>query len=353
MKNLLLFLMLLAGIPPRVTAQQEQDSIPARLKNRQLQNGQQGLYLHTDKTVYTHNEAIWFTAYQLDSLPGEQNTLFVFLQNTGDRKIVYTARYVMENYRSHGYLFLPGWLPEGDYCINAYTNIQLRFPGKQVTRQYIRLRSDTEKPYVLQYKPGDNYRDARGLYHLVYTLRTKQGAVVNQGKIKYQLLDEQGKKESGRLSVPASGILAIPVPEKMQRQSVQAYVTMLGNKDTQTFYFPASNAAPPLIRFYPESGRLIAGVKNRVAFELSGNIKPDSFRALLMENGKELFALTADASGMGSFEITPGEGSIYSLQSGTHRSLTYDFPATASEGFRLALASGVIEDRLSLNISGT
>ncbi len=61
----------------------------------------------------------------------------------------------------------------------------------------------------------------------------------------------------------------------MQRQSVQAAITptMLGNKDTQTIYFPASSTAPPLIRFYPESGRLIAGVKNRVAFELSGNIK--------------------------------------------------------------------------------
>lgn len=353
MKSTLLFLLLLCCGSQCLIAQDWRDSITIRLKNDHLQKGQQGLYLHTDKTTYSHNETVWFTAYQLDTLQEEQNTLFIFLQNVQDHKIKYSARYVMKAYKAHGYLFLPNWLPLGEYRISAYTNIQLKYPGKQVAQQYISLIQHTGMPYSMHYRSGNNYTDAKGTYHLAYKLTRGDGKSIPEGNIKYNLLDEQGGKQSGKLALSSSGLVMIPVPGTIKNKPLQIYATVDDNKDTQTFYFPLSYTDSPLIKFYPESGHLVAGMKNRVAFELNSDTIPEHFRAVLTEDGKEVLTLTTDDAGRGSFEITPGRNSIYRLQSATGSYLRYKFPAIEPEGCRIAIASGSIDNHLTLNIGST
>lgn len=81
------------------------------------------LYLHMDKTVYTNNETIWFSAYLLNAPDLEQHrVLSVFLAGNDDRKVSVAEKFRMENGLSSGSLVLPDSIPSGNYQLMAYTD---------------------------------------------------------------------------------------------------------------------------------------------------------------------------------------------------------------------------------------
>lgn len=83
------------------------------------------LFLHTDKTLYTNNEPIWFRAYLIskmnDSFP-DHNVLSIALVSENSRKVVLQAKYLFESGNGSGNLLLPDTIESGHYLLLAYTN---------------------------------------------------------------------------------------------------------------------------------------------------------------------------------------------------------------------------------------
>jgi hypothetical protein len=82
------------------------------------------LFLHIDKTIYTNNETVWFSAYLLhDTAVARHQVLSVFLANNADRTIPVAEKFKMENGLAAGSLVLPDSLPPGHYLLQAYTDL--------------------------------------------------------------------------------------------------------------------------------------------------------------------------------------------------------------------------------------
>ncbi len=150
-----ILLLILFSYSYSATSQIQQYST-ANLQNRfdryAASRQQVDLYLHVDKSVYLHNENIWFTAYVLNSLPGavEQNTLYVCTRGRNStRKIVASDRFVLDHGLGGGSLFLPDSLPGSVYRLLAYTNTYSTHQDHFIFQQAITLKSADPPLYKL------------------------------------------------------------------------------------------------------------------------------------------------------------------------------------------------------------
>lgn len=119
------------------------DSIYKRLAESSSAFHHTQLYLHADKSVYVHNENIWFTAYILNSphdLP-ENHTLYVCLSNRATHGVVASEKFIMQNGLAAGYMFLPDSISPGDYDLLAYTNMYIYERSPRPFQQLVKLRA--------------------------------------------------------------------------------------------------------------------------------------------------------------------------------------------------------------------
>ncbi|RYG00605.1 MAG: hypothetical protein EOO07_35240, partial [Chitinophagaceae bacterium] len=121
---LLLFLILL----PLLSAGQSGPSLEHVLERfavRSSVEARGSLYLHTDKTLYTNNETLWFAGYLRTGagVPlAAHHTLSVALQRLEGGGVVHSELYVMDSGLASGSVLLPDSIPGGSYRLLAYTN---------------------------------------------------------------------------------------------------------------------------------------------------------------------------------------------------------------------------------------
>ncbi|MHB1425209.1 MAG: alpha-2-macroglobulin family protein [Gemmataceae bacterium] len=109
------------------------------------------------------------------------------------------------------------------------------------------------------------------------------------------------------------------------------------------------------IEFCPEGGDLVAGLRNRVYFQVRDTLgKPADLRGRLLEDGKPLDALVETLGsekapelnhGMGRFEFTPRAGRKYELKVETPVGVTklHELPPIQPQGVVLSVVDGVVK----------
>lgn len=84
------------------------------------------LFVHTDKTLYTNNEDLWFSTYLLKngaSSVEEHQVLSLALIRESDRSVYLQDKYMMVAGLAFGSLALPDSIPPGSYQLIASTNV--------------------------------------------------------------------------------------------------------------------------------------------------------------------------------------------------------------------------------------
>ena len=84
------------------------------------------LFVHTDKTIYTNNETVWFSAYLIESgksYSQKHTILSVAMVREDSREIILQERYLMKDGLSFGSMLLPDSIPPGNYQFIASTNV--------------------------------------------------------------------------------------------------------------------------------------------------------------------------------------------------------------------------------------
>lgn len=124
MKRILfLFFQLLCAFvsAQEITTEAVQDSI---LKQLAIFS-QEKIHLHTDRTMYTPGEKVWFKAYVVDGFSHQSATpgqfVYVELINSSDSLVHRVMVSKDENGLFHGYISPPANTPDGDYTLRAYT----------------------------------------------------------------------------------------------------------------------------------------------------------------------------------------------------------------------------------------
>jgi hypothetical protein len=110
---------------------------------------QEKVFLHTDKTVYTTGEVLWFKAYITDAVSNTFSSLskicYVEIINN-DKKSLLQGKISIDSGRGNGSFLLPSSIRSGNYLIRAYTNWMKNFDPQFYFEQTVSIINPNKKP---------------------------------------------------------------------------------------------------------------------------------------------------------------------------------------------------------------
>ncbi|HYC30432.1 MAG TPA: hypothetical protein VEB42_16470, partial [Chitinophagaceae bacterium] len=331
-----------------------EDRIAGELEKISQQHASSELYLHLDKTVYDHDENIWFAAYVLRSAVdfNAHKTLYVFLKNKAGRQVIASQQFVMNSGYGAGYLFLADSIPGGDYKLVAYTNAYPKEANPVVFEQNITLR-----PYAANF--GVTYAESRNTFsgdsvYMNFQVKNDKGLYASNANVTYQLILDGSNIASGRKKVNDYGELIIGLP---LRQILGKKLTLETNVKLNSA--AASLKTPVLVqanyarlKYYPEGGDLVDGLPCRLMLEIKDlDHKPLPVSGKLLENGQPIGTFKTDNSGVADIRFTPHATSVYSIQS--QDSIMFfenEFPQILREGYVIKVQQAAVKDSVKIKI---
>lgn len=250
------------------------DSLEYQLRNN-IQP-QEKIYIHTDNNSYFAGDTLWYKAYVLraDNLhPTDMSKLLYVELLTPDGYLVERQRIIIDhNTQSFGQFCLPDTIYSGYYELRAYTRWQLNFNSSQRKHEPRLEAHFVDQKYVSAF-----FRDYEGLYSRVLAIYDKPKKLGNYTE----------RYITGR-------------PKRHQLQDKKGLD----------------------VKFFPESGALVFGLKSTVAFEvLEANGKPLAIEGHL-DDGT---VLKTNNEGRGVFLYTYVD-SLKHIASFSYKGKDYTFP---------------------------
>ena len=217
---------------------------------------QEKIYIHTDNNSYFVGDTIWFKAYLLradDLRPAAMSKILYVELLSPDGYVVERQRIIADhNTQSYGQFALPDTIYSGYYELRAYTRWQMNFNVTE--RPHSKF---DDRWFFSKQLAKDYFRDYEGLYSRVFPI--------------YEKPEQAGDYADKRI---------IDRPKRRLAKEQEGLD----------------------VKFFPEGGSLVAGVKSRVAFEvLDAYGQPLKVRGSLA-NGTRL---ETDAEGRGLFSVQP------------------------------------------------
>ncbi len=305
------------------------------------------IYVHTDRTLYSPGETLWFKAYLTDASLMKSpisSVLYVELINPKgnvERKLPIART----NDIYFGEFDFPTNAPGGLYKIRAYTEWMKNqgeenyFFEKEITLQSVVLPNLLLK---LDYK-----KEAYGAGEIVeaqLNVRTKDDlplinkkikAILSLGGKKVKEFDAQTDREGNadiNFKLPADlitndGLLNLLIAHEGSTESISRSVPIvLNNID---------------IQFFAEGGDLIDGITNKLAFKALDEFgKPADISGYLQDNsGHKILDFKSFHQGMGAFEFSPKLSDKYLIKitkpAGISKSYSLPDIQTNSYGLRV------------------
>lgn len=314
------------------------------------------LFVHTDKTLYTNNEDLWFSAYLLNSgaVSSESHQILsLALIRESDRIVYLQDKYMMEEGLAFGSLALPDSIPPGNYQLIASTNVL--GPDSLPLAIYI-------QPITIKSITQQDFTAALSLIDTVVTdgaVRAKVMVTVNNPdpKLKPSLAYSVGSYQ--QKSTPLKSILhTISIPEAQLKQDQPVLLTEITyNKQTQYLSVKLPETKPQGIdvRFFPEGGYLVEGQESLVGWEAkTTDGRPLSASGILYEDGDPIDTLSGNSYGMGAFKLVPEKDKEYTFRITKNDFLSqdtlYKLPVAIQNGVVLRLKDAVVKDTLKMEL---
>jgi hypothetical protein len=316
------------------------------------------LFLHIDKSVYTNNEKIWFSAYLIDTAQNQasHNLLSVFLVGENRQKVELDGKFKIEKGVSSGSLRLPDTIPPGSYQLLSYTNVldNSGFPAATFSVP-IEIKSVTKQSFSSQLSLLDSM-PSKGMVRVKMSVQAKDGLVFS--KKNFPIVSYSASKDHVRSSILKSNDLIIEVPVEELRQTkptLLAKVSYSNQVQHLSIGLPEIEKKRINIKFFPEGGNLSNDLPGHVAWEAkTGQGSPIAVTGLLIKNEEVIDTVKTNSYGMGSFYFTPDAESAYSLKirSGGYLSgdTVFALPKAKLNHVQLHLPEAVVDDTLNVKI---
>ncbi len=99
------------------------DSLKEKVRLYGIKKQRTVLFVHFDKTIYTNNDNVWFTAYLHGAVnKARYKTLALMLVNDDDKSVILQDKFVIKNGSSFGNTVIPDSVRGGNYTFIAYTD---------------------------------------------------------------------------------------------------------------------------------------------------------------------------------------------------------------------------------------
>lgn len=346
----------------QLNAQQDSpfiDTILAKLELYSINKPASLLFVHYDKTIYTNNENIWFTAYLLnDTNTISYHTVAVALIRSDDKRIVLEEKYKMSNGHGFGNLTLPDTIPPGNYQLLAYTNVMDKqgHPA-DVFDQPIVIKTTTSQSFNASLVLLDSIKEQSGPARVLVKVSNTHSSTESKKETAYAISYNLGNAAAQKAKTDIHGEYQITLPEA-DLAGVNGVLFVEVKHDNEIKYLslhlPGRQKETIHIGFYPEGGNLVEGLLNQVGWEAkTNNGQAVKLKAELYKDNKVIDTISTDIHGMGRFNINPVKGSSYSVKPMTIPGLndtSYLLPKPQPDRPLISIANAITGDTLKLQI---
>jgi hypothetical protein len=300
------------------------------------------VYLHTDKSVYTVGEKVWFRAYLVDARDHRPRVFsrFMYVDLVDRRDSLVTRVKIVERGDTscfHGHVDLPDNLQQGDYCLRGYSYYMQNEGEDFLFKKRLRVIN----PRDSRVKTAVTYSEERPGRYLMST-RFTDGAGLPFSRVFVTHETDQARGDFARKTTRADedGTVTLRVDTSVRH-------VKFGFLDADPLPFTRHVHVPRLardvdIQFFPEGGTLLTGNWQHVAFKATGaDGMPVEITGELHQDSIMIAEISSRHDGMGVFRVpvTPGHrfSVLARLPGGEERYL--DLPAPSATGVGLAVST--------------
>lgn len=321
--------------------------IQQKLADYQYRYATEKIYCHTDRTLYSPDEILWFSVYvdkvgEAKGSPRSQKAFVELLDPKG--QIVAKKVVALKNGRGKGDFAFSASLNGGQYQLKAYTSVQKNYGERDVFYKDIQLQK-VVLPRVLMkldfaqesYGPGQQVEAEFSLKNL-----SNESLVRYPIEAEWKVKGELWQKQSVETDKEGKVWLVQSLPQDLDTRDVSLNLRLEYQELTESMYRAVPIELGDIdLQFLPEGGDLIEGKKGVLAFKATNEfgkgtdvagyiynqkgVLVDSFRSAHMGMGKLEFLAKADESYYAQIH-EPYEVKKF-----------YDLPRSRTNAFRLAL----------------
>jgi hypothetical protein len=334
--------------------------IIAQLDKWRAEHPQEKVYLHFDKPYYAIGEDIWFKAYVTigseHKLSAYSQTLNVDLIDDND-SVKRSLKLPLTAGLAAGDFALADSMAEGNYRIRAYTNWmrnegEAYFFDKTITVvNGISNKVFTKTAYTYSTLNGKQkvtavitYTDLNGIAYVNKPVSYEveiNGKSISKGK---GITDDKGN-----LTASFTNNLPVSITSGHINTEVK-----LDDKRTVTKAIPIKTLSNKVdVQFFPESGNLINGVFEKVAFKAVGadGLGVDIKGFIADDQNNQISALGESHFGMGTVNFEPESGKTYKahITYPDGSEYIFDLPKAVDNGYVLSINS-MRDDKVYVSI---
>lgn len=323
-----------------------------------VQHPGQSLIVVADKNVYAKTEMLWFAAYLLSQPASIKDTATVLIATWVDditNKVLLQKKFPIRDHFAAGNFLVADSTMPGPHHVIFSTNLLHHDQSIGSYSLPVSVKTNLASNYTTELTTPDSLRTTDKIGVSIALIPTVYKQLMPGAKFTYWL---NGQKQQ-RIELNKLGKGVIYIDKKMlhSENNVLYTSTHFNNEEYHAnIKMPAPQKAEDTlsIRFYPEGGNLVYGLKSRVVCEakVAGNTVPAS--AVLLQDGKALFQIPINAGGKGVFTFRPQRGSRYSLQATrNNRDQYFDLPPVLDDGIVINIANAVVNDSLQLEVQSS
>ena len=338
-------------------AQQSPDTIfinnVAKSFSQIVHTSQEKVYLHTDKPSYFTGDTIWLKAYVVNAITHFPNngSRYVYVELI-NRKNKILRRLKIQKLKDDffGYIPIPQLQEEGDYYLRAYTHWMLNEAPAFYYSKNIKIYA-SQSSFM---NPSIRYEQKGKKRTAIITFKRPEGSLYVGNYVNYMVRTKLNENKFRQQQTDKLGEIKIDIPNK-EEQEQYIYVVLEDKllKYKHTFYVP--NIFDYQVDFFPEGGRLIAGVTQKVGIKAidtegsSVNVKG----AVINSRGDIITQFQSAYAGIGNFMLSTSKDEKYKAIVFTDEGLTKEFTMPKAETNAMALSVSVRNQILHYTILHT
>jgi len=306
------------------------------------------VFVHMDKQIYQPGEYIWFKAYVSSSLHEDfsaiSKDLYIKVFDVFGNEIIW-RRYPIANNTAAGLISIPKIAATGKYKLAAFTGWMKNMEVADVYHNDIIITKHFNKQLLIDVKFANNSFKSNGEINADLSIPTKEFQPAIDAIYSYTVncIDEVMAKGRGETDNEGKGSInfKLPVNTADKLVTLNLEVKYSGENERIVRLIPGVNNNVDL-KFYPESGNIVAGITNRIAFKATDSYGfPCDFEGNVYDENNEVVSqIKSSYEGMGLFKLIP-------------KSEQYKVKITMPEGIdKEFLLPEVNEDGLVLSYTG-
>jgi TonB-dependent SusC/RagA subfamily outer membrane receptor len=348
-KIFLLPLSVLCLLSFSLTQDDPTETIVDKYYEYQLSNPVEKIHIQTDRSIYRSGDTLWISTYLLNADLKQTNlskVVYVDLKDVAG-EVVESLKIYSDSVSGSAAINLPDSLPSGVYTLVGYTGWMKNFDPEFAFKKYIHVINTSATELMADFQNFKNKDQLEFRIRVMGDEKPLQNSVV-----KYSLRENGKQKVKNEFSTDSEGRAFIRIPAgSMDIKNLTMEVeTSIDNQIYKTSSLLDIKENPVSVKFFPESGDLLAGCKSKVGFKVTGpsGLGIEALGILYNGNNQEMYSFKTTHLGLGYFSLVPEPGKSYSVKIITTQNDTIlaELPKIKQEG----IVMSVIETPDKLNL---